>query len=434
MRYVFEDYLQFDLEITDSADYFRSCPDAKLSYASEPLGNEPFIWRSQLLLQTDIHRQSINIIKYNQVPVFFETTRPGALFPFDLFAASFYLLSRYEEYLPSVSDRFGRFSARYSLAVREGFLEKPLVNIWSIWLYDALHLIYPSLVKPIRNFTYIATYDIDQAFAFRHRGLLVNMVGMIKSLLSADLHNLRDRLFTLTGRRTDRFDSYDFQFQMQEKFDLWPYYFILAARHRGSHDRNLSLKNKHFKTLLHKLSEHGIIGIHPSFASSENPAKISEEINDLAAVLHRPVEYSRQHYLMLRLPYTYRTLIEHGIKYDFTMGYASRAGFRASVCTPFRFFDLNAGVETSLWVYPLTYMDGTLNDYMQLSKREAEKEVNKLIDEVVEYGGTFVSLWHNSSLSDRGHWRGWRAVYNNTLEYAAIKTEAVRLQQNNAGI
>ena len=54
----------------------------------------------------------------------------NSVFPFDPFAASFFMISRYEEYLPHIKDIHGRFEAKESLAFKNNFLEKPIVDIW----------------------------------------------------------------------------------------------------------------------------------------------------------------------------------------------------------------------------------------------------------------------------------------------------------------
>ena len=49
---------------------------------------------------------------------------------FDLLAAVFYLITRYEEYLPHDKDLYGRYPHTAAVAFREGFLQQPLVNTW----------------------------------------------------------------------------------------------------------------------------------------------------------------------------------------------------------------------------------------------------------------------------------------------------------------
>jgi len=142
---------------------------------------------------------------------------------------------------------------------------------------------------------------------------------------------------------------------------------------------------------------------------------LKNEIARLSAICGNEILDSRQHYLKMTFPETYRRLISFGIGRDFTMGYAQHVGFRASLCTPFPFFDVLADEETDLWIYPFAYMDGTLRQYMSLSPNEAIEYINRLTTRVKSVEGYFSCLWHNSSLNDLGEWKGWRKVFEATL-------------------
>ena len=82
------------------------------------------------------------------------------------------------------------------------------------------------------------------------------------------------------------------------------------------------------------------------------------------------------------------------------MGYAEIVGFRAGVCVPYNFFDLGRNIATDLVIYPLSAMDATLFRYMKLNDAEAFDEIRKIIEVTKKYNGTFIPLWHNSSLTD----------------------------------
>jgi len=118
------------------------------------------------------------------------------------------------------------------------------------------------------------------------------------------------------------------------------------------------------------------------------------------------------------LPDTYRDLIELDIQEDYTMGYASDYGFRAGLCTPFFFYDLDLEVETSLKIFPFALMEGTLKYYQKVSPEKAMEHIRPLIDEVKKVNGCFISLWHNDSMNDLGTWKGWQKVYLEMVEYA----------------
>jgi hypothetical protein len=184
----------------------------------------------------------------------------------------------------------------------------------------------------------------------------------------------------------------------------------------GKFDKNPSFRNRQFKQLIKKISEKAVIGLHPSYASNRNKNLIAIEKNKLEQITKKEVAASRQHYLKLKLPATYNSLIDNNINEDFTMGYAAAYGFRAGTCNSFLFFDLVKNESTGLRLYPFAYMDGTLNNYLKLGIAEAKEVVSGLIDVIYQYKGLFIPLWHNSTLCDCAEWKGWREVFEHTLK------------------
>ncbi|MFT4758694.1 MAG: hypothetical protein ACI9LN_000656, partial [Saprospiraceae bacterium] len=132
----------------------------------------------------------------------------------------------------------------------------------------------------------------------------------------------------------------------------------------------------------------------------------------------KDVTKSRQHFLKLSLPKTYQNLLKTGITDDYTMGYATEIGFRASIAQPFLWYDLKSEKTTNLRIHPFQIMDVTLQQYLKLSPNEAIDRAIKIIESTKAIGGTFVSLWHNSSFSNEKKWRGWKRVYERILEAA----------------
>src|SRR4030095_11251400 len=116
-----------EIAFTINQDEFNSFAGAKINYSPTPISeNEFWIKPSPLLFEETIRLQDITILEVNGFKAFFAMQEGD--YPFDIFAASFYLISRYEEYLPHANDEFGRFAHTESLAFREKFLSQPLVN------------------------------------------------------------------------------------------------------------------------------------------------------------------------------------------------------------------------------------------------------------------------------------------------------------------
>lgn len=414
---IFKDILQFDFSLTSDQDEFVKHSGAKLSYTHNPLSDEVFFSSRNLLFENGITEQNISVFDFNSNKVFFATGKSSAL-PFDVFAASFYLVSRYEEYLPHIRDEHDRFDAKDSLAFMNGFLQKPVVNIWSKWIKEILLKKYPHLVFPEKKYQFISTIDIDNAYAYREKGFTRSIGGYLKALSKFDFTEVVDRTKVLVGINKDPYDTYDFQLEMIKKYKLKSIYFFLLGDY-GVNDKNLPIESKKFQTLIKMLGDYAEIGIHPSYGSNKSKDQLKKEVGRLSRVLHRDVTKSRQHFLKLILPETYRNLIDLDITDDYTMGFASQVGFRAGICTPFNFYDLDTELETKLKIHPFAMMEGTLKYNMKINPEEAMAKICPLIDEVKAVDGVFMSLWHNDTLNNKKIWLGWKAVYEDMVKYAS---------------
>lgn len=418
VRLVFDELLGQKFRFASDSSEFIHYSGPKVLYSREPhLPGGVFVQSSEFLSEFGIRKFVPDCKTIGGLPALFPSAHKECLMGFDVFAAVFYLVSRYEEYLPHQKDAHGRFAPEGSFADVNGFLEVPLVDIYGIRLQEILATHYPEMIFSRREYSFIPTYDIDVAYAYKGRGLLRTAGAALHSLVHPYPGNIIERAKVLAGACSDPFDTYLLLEQYHKKYGLVPFYFFLCAN-PGAYDHNINIRSTAFSKLVKWADIHGHVGIHPSYNSLGNPKTLTTEILQLSKHLSGRVQYSRQHYLKVELPQTYRMLIRENILHDFSMGYASRAGFMASIATPFRFYDLGQERETSLRVYPLTVMDGTLRDYLGLSPGEAVDLIKRLIKQVRMVQGTFISLWHNDSLSERGRWAGWREVYEQLLDLA----------------
>lgn len=410
-----------DHRLTSSLDEFERFDGPRLAYSDQPLKDVPFIACRQLLFERGIRETELKVEFEAENPMFFLTYNKHSLFRFDIFAASFYLLSRYEEYLPYIKDKYDRFDAPESLAFKNGFLEKPVVNIWAEMLATALQNLYPQIQRRTNTFRFIPTYDVDAAYAYKNKGFVRTLGGFFKALRAFDFAEMKARAMVLAGRTTDPFDTYDLQLELQEKYRLRPIYFILFADY-GINDKNIPTDNKQFQELVKHLADYAEIGIHPSYTSNNDSERLKKEVYKLGRVLNKDIRRSRQHFLKLYFPTTYRALMNLDITDDYTMGYASWPGFRAGICSPFPFYDLEAESEAPLTIHPFALMEGTLRDYLKLNPEQAVERARKLTDEVKAVNGTLITLWHNESLSNAKRWTDWLQVYIVIIGYATGRT------------
>jgi hypothetical protein len=368
------------------------------------------------LFEKEVNEQELYLPVWNNMRVMF-LTDPESEMPFDPFAAAFFMLSRYEEYLDYEPDMHGRFDVYNCLGYNNDFINSPIVDLWITELKERLVSRFPGLQIDPKPYQYVPTIDVDEPYAFKYKGFKRTFGGFI----NAGSRNIRGerrlRLKVFFGKERDPYDTYDLIHEWHKENKSSPIYFFQVGK-RGRYDKNPPLSNSAYRKLIQKISGDYDIGIHPSYRSNLMPDELKQEIAALEDVVGKPIERSRQHYLKMRMPETYRELIRQGIKEDYTMGYSGETGFRAGTSNPFYFYDLQSEEKTSLKIFPFSVMDGTLREYLRLDKREAMERISELISLTREVNGTFGSLWHNSSLSNWGSWEGWREVYEEMLRMA----------------
>lgn len=416
-KLIFEQLLETEYELTSNIDNYLAFNGAKFTYAHHQFGKELFFQSNDLLFKSGIEGQELKAFTFENNKAIFPVYQSNSALPFDAFAASFFLLTRYEEYLPFICDRFGRFNAKESVSLKNGFLRKPMVNIWAEKLKQILLERFPDLSFGQRQYTFTPTIDIDSAFAYKNKGTVRNVGGILASLSRLDFQGIVERMMVLSRLQKDPFDTFAFQLQLQKKYNLEPIYFILLGDY-GKLDKNVPVNSRQFQVLVKSLADYAQVGIHPSYASNDNLNTLKTEIKRLSKILNREITRSRQHFLKLSFPVTYRNLINLDITDDYTMGYASEPGFRAGICDSFYFYDLDLETETNLRIHPFQVMDGTFKDYMNKNREQSLEIMKMLIDEVKAVNGNFCSLWHNESLSNTRRWEGWHELYEEMVRYA----------------
>jgi hypothetical protein len=409
---IFREELGLEYMVTSDIAAFQNCANQKINYSDSRIEDEFFIKSSSLLFEEEIKKQEILVEQKQQIKVLFPNEEDSL--GFDIFSSVFYLISRYEEYLPFNVDKFGRYRADNSLAFQNGFLHLPVVNIWIKIFQDALQKKFPSLqIKPT-TFNAILTYDIDVAYKFLGRSFGRSIGSFVKDIFALKIKNVKLRIQTLLKAKKDPWDVYDKLEKMILQNKLESVFFFLLAD-KSNHDHNLNYQHLAMKELVNKIEAFSEIGIHPSFYSSVFPEKIKIEKERLEILSTKKITKSRQHYLKFNLPDTYNALIRAGILADYSMGYPEATGFRAGTCKPFYFYDLKNEKKTGLRIFPVTCMDATFIYYSKKTPEKSLMEILSLLKEIKKVNGTFISIFHNENLGEDGEAKKWQAVHEKMI-------------------
>lgn len=403
------------LRFTDSQDDFKNFEGTRINYSSAAISNNEFrIQPVELLFENDITPHKVPVQQGTQYIMLYAVQ--AADLPFDIFAAGFYLLSRYEEYLPHQKDEYGRFSHKDSIAFKNNFLRKPLINTWVQHLQKLLQEKFPGLIFPPKQFRFIPSYDIDMAYSYLYKGIVRNAVGFARSALHGSFKKVNDRLAVLSGKQSDPFDVYEWLEALHLKCNLQPYCFFLLARQRGVYDKNINPQLQAMQELIRHHAKSYEIGIHPSWQSGDNTKKLKEEIELMSSITQEKVINSRQHYVRFELPGTYQKLMELGIQHDFSMGYGTINGFRASVAGAFYWYDLKNETATNLLLHPFCFMDANSFYEQNYTAAQAFDEIKYYHNEIKKVQGTMIIIWHNHILGADTKFKGWKEVYELFLE------------------
>ena len=145
---------------------------------------------------------------------------------------------------------------------------------------------------------------------------------------------------------------------------------------------------------------------------------LKKEKELLEAMSAQEIIKSRQHYVRFNMPEGYQRLVTAGITDDYSMGYGSINGFRASVASSFYWYDLEKEAQTSLRIHPFCFMDA--NSYYE-QKQNAEQAYEELIYYYTAckvVNGTLITIWHNNFLGTAKEFKGWQEVYEKFIAQA----------------
>lgn len=415
-KQIFRGFLDVEIGFTTAVDEFIAHQGYKISYTTKPLGAELFFQSNKILFDQGINDLELNVTEEDGIPVFFQVG-PKSAMTFDIFGASFYLLSRYEEYLPHIRDDHNRFLSEDSLAFKNGFIKKPLVDIWVDQLYALLDEKLNFENKLEKNFRFESTIDVSKVYEHNSKGLIRGVGGFLGDLFSFNFSRIYDRFLSNFGFRKDPFDSFSFLVRLQKKYKMKMSYFFLLANY-SRYDRNISYNMTKLHSLIKSVGDRSNLGLHPSYFSNLAPEKFKLEKDRLESIANFRINSSRQHYIKLQLPETYRYLIDIEIFDDYSMGYADNIGYRASTSEVFYFYDLDFEIQTPLKIHPFVVSDYAMKKSMGLSAEKALEEITQLLAYSKTNKLSFISLFHNDSLGRSDEWKGWRNVYIEMVKIA----------------
>jgi len=410
MKQVFTKLLGIEVGFTTKVEEFIKHSDQKITYTKQPLQNEFFIRSNELLFEQGIEDIQIHIADWDGLPCFFPAGDRSAV-PFDIFAASFYLLSRYEEYLPHVKDIHGRFSPKDSLAYQNDFLQLPVVDLWALRVLELLRQRFPALPYKQRSYQYTSLLDVTTSHAYSYRGLFRGVAGLVLDLGTFKFKRVWDRIAVGIKLRKDPYDNFATLIEWHQGNAVKSIFFFQFADY-SKYDKNVSTNSNSFISLIKYVSDYAKVALAASYSSFRDIDLLKKEKQELQNVIHRPVNFSRMRYNRVDVPQTYRNLVAAEFTDDFTMGYTHEIGFRAGTCTSFPFYDIPLEVQQPIRIHPFA-----LHDYAFLTaKKESEiaQKIALVYAKVKKVNGSFITVFSNELIGGEEKF-DWQKIYKNLI-------------------
>lgn len=416
LRYTFKhictNILGIPVKFTTAVDEFIVHDSLKLSYTNKPLGKELHIKSQEVLFEQGITDMEIKVQEWRETKCFFVTGTKSIL-PYDIFAAAFVLLSRYEEFLPHVKDEQGRFPAGESLGLQNEFLTQPVIDIWAYYFKEVLQDKYPEYDFAKRKFSFQALVDVEQAYEMYGIGIMRWVTSFLSDLVHFQFQRIWLRFRVNLGLRKDPYDTFSWLINVQKNAKFKFVFFFMVGNY-STYTKNIRYNKKTFRELIKMVGDYSEIGLLLSKEALSGKKQMKLEKKRIEGITNKELNAVRCSAYMGSLPTHYREMIQQEAKNDYSMGYPDILGFRAGTCTPFNFYDLDYESITPLIIHPICAQAGAFE-----SRRVDVKELNheldvffKMKEEVERVNGNFVFSFKNKSVTGKGQDEGqWKQFF-----------------------
>lgn len=343
----------------------------------------------------------------------------------DPLAGIFFCLSLLSEYADGETDAHGRPLSRAHPLVARGLAGVPVADRLAAAVARELWCAGGGQAAPaLQPEPGVATSDVDAPAALANKSRLRRVAAVARAAL-ATRGRFRDAPWSprtvaawLRGR-DDPFDTFAYMHAAARSRGLREDVFTLTG-YGTRLDPGFPAGDPAWPPFWRRLPPGVRLGIHPSYRTAERPELIPTEVAALREGIEREIAISRQHFLRLRLPTTFRTLIECGIREDHSLMWPDRHGFRAGTARSFRWYDLRRETATGLLLVPPHAMDVTARYYAGLGPGEAAAAWAALAAECRRSGVGLRCIWHNSNLGPWYGWWPWRRAYEASLDLSVI--------------
>lgn len=345
----------------------------------------------------------------------------------DIISDIFFMLTRYEEVVNNeINDRepHKRFSATESLAYKNNFLQRPIVNEHIDLIWEFINSFNLSYIRKKwwgdKEFVACLTHDVDHIQKYKSFKEVIRPAFSFILKQGKPNRGLKLLFNSLSGYEKDPYNTFDYIIDLEKSYGFTSSFYFMSGRN-NKFDGSYDINDSRIKDLIEEVEKEGFeAGYHCSYDSYLDEHMVQEEKSILDILIRNKPYGGRQHFLRFKAPYSWRNQEKAGLLYDTTLGFADAEGFRCGTCFPFKPYDILEDRILNIYELPLMVMEASLRNanYRNYSAEEGLEVTKKLIDTVKKHNGVFTLLYHNSSFDAfEVLWDGWKETYEGTMEY-----------------
>lgn len=348
----------------------------------------------------------------------------------DIISDIFFMLTRYEEVINKKAyenERHSRFPARESIAFKNNFLHRPIVDEHIDLLWSFIECFNAGYKRKKwwgdKDFAACLTHDVDRIQKYKNINNVIRCSGNLLLKQKKPVKAIDNFFNYYRGYEKDPYYTFGYIMNLEKTYGFKSSFYFMTGG-TSEVDNFYDMQDKKVKELIEKIEDAGFeVGYHGSYNSYDNADMLKNEKEKLDGIVDNKPYGCRQHYLRFQAPYTWRNQEKAGLLYDSTLSFAEAEGFRCGTCFPFKPYDLLENRVLDIWEIPLIVMEGSLQDpaYRAYTPKQGLEKTKNLIDVIKAHKGVFTMLYHNSSFDsfDKAL-DGWRDTYEETMNYLYI--------------
>lgn len=343
---------------------------------------------------------------------------------YDILWNAFVFLSRLEEYLHYRShDKIKSYSLRHPRTDKKTF-DIPIVNILFDEFENLIKYHFPSLEFGNKKKAMIElSHDVDyieKTVQLRIKRTVFNIFSLLKVIDKPKIFIRRLSHTILFLIMSSSYWCFDYWKALEKKYSIRSVFYLYVKTNQKKFiswlldpSYNLATNQRLQAQIIDLLAEGFEIGLHGSWHSALSERQMKIEKKTIEEIIGKPVTKIRQHWLRIDEKLT-PNIHEKYFKYDSTLGWNDRIGFRSGCVSRHRHYNHTEQRPYNYMITPQVVMDAVIFD---CGLRNTEKQIKKmygLIRYIEKYKTSHISIsWHQRVCSKDYN---WHLTYEKLLE------------------